>query len=532
MSTTPPEPGKGAESSWLRLPGAFRFPFGTSASGLETDTRSAAGRDDAAADQIAERDTRDADARDDVAGPPPVRSFREAFRRLSLRARIGLLAALGVGLAVAATSVAAYLTVRNQLHTSRDDNLFVRARSAVGSLLSTPEDLVGIPADALSAADVNLGLISADGQRYIARGKPGVVKAPPFGAPEQAVARGDAKQSIRTASLSGTEYRVVAVPVRAGTGLALVLAQPTADTEEVLHRLGLVLLIVGGLGIGAATTAGLAIARAGLRPVERLTAAAEHVAATEQLEPIEVRGHDELARLATSFNAMLAALSRSRERQQQLVADAGHELRTPLTSLRTNLDLLVQSATRGGLSDEDRDELLADVRAQSEELTILVQDLVELARDDPAAAQVEELDFAEVCERAIDRVKRRAPGLTFDVKLAPWVVKGDATALERAVANILDNAAKWSPAGASVQVRLDGGELQVIDEGPGIPPGDLPHVFERFYRATDARRLPGSGLGLAIVKQVADRHGGVVEAARVDAGGTQITFRLPAATST
>jgi two-component system sensor histidine kinase MprB len=531
MTTTPPEPGKAGESGWLRLPGAYRFPFGTSASGLETDTRSAADRDGAAAGRLAaERGTQNAEARDEEAGASRGRSFREAFRRLSLRARIGLLAALGVGLAVAATSAAAYLTVRTQLHTSRDDNLFVRARSAVGSILSTPRQLVEIPAEALGAADVNLGLISADGQRYIARGAPGAVKAPPFGAPEQAVARGDASQSIRTASVNGTEYRVVAVP--AGQGIALVLAQPTAGTEEVLHRLGLVLLIVGGLGIGVATTAGLAIARAGLRPVEQLTAAAERVAATERLEPIEVRGHDELARLATSFNAMLAALSRSRERQQQLVADAGHELRTPLTSLRTNLDLLVQTTSRGGLSDQDREELLADVRAQSEELTVLVQDLVELARDDPAAAQVEELDFAEICERAIDRVKRRAPGLTFDAKLAPWVVRGDATALERAVANILDNAAKWSPAGATVQVRLDGGELQVIDEGPGIPPADLPHVFERFYRATDARRLPGSGLGLAIVKQVADRHGGAVEAARADTGGTQVTFRLPAATST
>jgi two-component system sensor histidine kinase MprB len=354
--------------------------------------------------------------------------------------------------------------------------------------------------------------------------------APPMGNAELAVARGQADDSLRTASTAGVEYRVVSVP--AAPGIALVVAQPTKATEDLLNRLGLVLFLVGAAGVGLAAWAGLVIARAGLRPVEQLTAAAEHVAATDRLEPIEVRGHDELGRLATSFNAMLAALSRSRERQQQLVADAGHELRTPLTSLRTNLDLLVQSASRGGLSDEDRDELLADVRAQSEELTVLVQDLVELARDDPAAAQVEELDFAEICERAIDRVKRRAPGLTFDVKVAPWVVKGDATALERAVANILDNAAKWSPAGATVQVRLDSGELQVIDEGPGIPPADLPHVFERFYRATDARRLPGSGLGLAIVKQVADRHGGVVEAARADTGGTQITFRLPAATST
>jgi two-component system sensor histidine kinase MprB len=520
MTASPPEPGKTGESGWLRLPGAFRFPYGKAPNG---DQPVAGDAPDEVRNEVAA-------AEEESVAPPvmrrsPLAQRRASIARLSLRSRIALLVALAVAMAVAVSSIAAYITVRNRLHASVDDNLLVRAKSAAATGLRNSSQLTQIPPGFLGAADIRIGMILDDGGVASPSGL-----APPMGNAELAVARGQAENSLRTASTGGVEYRVVSVP--AAPGIALVVAQPTKATEDLLNRLGLVLFLVGAAGVGVAAWAGLVIARAGLRPVEQLTAAAEHVAATEQLEPIEVRGHDELARLATSFNAMLAALSRSRERQQQLVADAGHELRTPLTSLRTNLDLLVQSATRGGLSEEDRDELLADVRAQSEELTVLVQDLVELARDDPAAAQVEELDFAEVCERAIDRVRRRAPGLTFDVKLAPWVVRGDATALERAVANILDNAAKWSPAGGTVQVRLDGGELQVIDEGPGIPPADLPHVFERFYRATDARRLPGSGLGLAIVKQVADRHGGWVEAARADTGGTQITFRLPAATST
>ena len=527
MTTTPPESGRASESGWLRLPGAFRFPYGAAKPPRQDRTG-----EDGAADPVHIELEETAPLGDASTAIPagesrrsPLATARAAIAKLSLRSRIALLVALAVGLAVAVSSIAAYVTVRNRLHASVDENLLVRARSAAAAGLRTSSQLTRIPPGVLGAADVRIGMISANG---------GVAPlnefAPPMGATELAVARGQADDSLRTASTGGVEYRVVSVP--AGSDIALVVAQPTKSTEDLLDRLGLVLFLVGAAGVGVAASAGLVIARAGLRPVERLTAAAEHVAATGKLEPITVRGHDELARLATSFNAMLAALSRSRERQQQLVADAGHELRTPLTSLRTNLDLLVQSASRGGLSDEDREELLADVRAQSEELTVLVQDLVELARDDPAAAQVEELDFAEICERAIDRVKRRGPGLTFDAKLAPWVVRGDSTALERAVANILDNAAKWSPAGATVRVRLDGGELQVIDEGPGIPPADLPHVFERFYRATDARRFPGSGLGLAIVKQVADRHGGAVEAAKADTGGTQITFRLPAATST
>jgi two-component system, OmpR family, sensor histidine kinase MprB len=226
---------------------------------------------------------------------------------------------------------------------------------------------------------------------------------------------------------------------------------------------------------------------------------------------------------------MLAALGASRHRQQQLIADAGHELRTPLTSLRTNLDLLAQDDASQGrrLGAAERSELLADVRAQVEELSGLVQDVMELARDDPPQEQWEALDFAEVCERAIDRVRRRSTELTFDVKLEPWPARGDATALERAVTNVLDNAAKWSPPGGLITIRLNDGELRVSDQGPGISEADLPHVFDRFYRASAARQLPGSGLGLAIVRQVADRHGATVSAHHADGGGTLVVLRLP-----
>jgi two-component system sensor histidine kinase MprB len=325
--------------------------------------------------------------------------------------------------------------------------------------------------------------------------------------------------------LSG-RYRVAAVP-GSDPGTALVLAQSLTPTDEALDRLALVLSIFGFAGVVAAAAAGWAVARNGLRPVRRLTHAAEEIARTEELEPIEVEGNDEIARLATAFNAMLAALSASRDRQRQLVADAGHELRTPLTSLRTNLDLLGQADARGGLSEAARAELMDDVKFQIEELTTLIGDLTELAREQPPEVNLERVDLAEIVDRAVERVRRRAPGLQFDVQADPWWVTGEGAALERAVTNLLDNAAKWSPPLGTVSVRLRDGAVVVDDQGRGIAEEDLPKVFDRFYRSTDARTMPGSGLGLAIVRQVAERHGGTVSAGRSRDGGASFTLRVP-----
>lgn len=449
--------------------------------------------------------------------------------RRNLRTRVSVLGALGVGLAVALTSAAAFVTVRAQLHNQLDATLLRRAHAAVSSPLSDPARLVEVPAAALGAADVRIVLVRADGTAFSARGQAG---GPRLGPPELAVARGLAEQSVRTVSTGSQEFRVVAVPAR--QSLALVLAQSTAQTEATLARLGLVLLIVGAAGVALAAYAGLVIARAGLRPVDRLTAAAEHVARTGELRPLPVEGtdtadgtDDELARLAHTFNAMLAALGESRDRQRRLVADAGHELRTPLTSLRTNLDLLVQSDRQGGMSPDDRAELLADARGQAEELTGLVSDLVELAREDAPAGADEPVDLAELVEHAVERVRKRVFEVRFDVVTEPWTVHGDPQALTRAVTNLLDNAAKWSPAGGIVTVRLGGGAVTVADEGPGITQADLPYVFERFYRSSEARGMPGSGLGLAIVRQAAERHGGQVAAEPGPKGGALLTLRVP-----
>ncbi|WP_205857028.1 sensor histidine kinase, partial [Phytoactinopolyspora endophytica] len=396
---------------------------------------------------------------------PQTSGFARRVRsRLSLRTRVGALAALSVGLAVALTALAVYLTVSTQLVRSVDDSLYRRAADTLQSSLG-PSSLVQIPSDAFLASEMRIAYLSENGREaWSARGEE---SAPPLGDPEVTVARGEAETNVRTAELDGKTYRVVAVP--AGDGLALVVGQSMAQTEWILDRVRVVSLLVGGFGIVIATWAGLSVARAGLRPVRRLTEAAEHIARTQRLDPIEVEGSDEIARLAYSFNEMLSALNEARARQAQLVADAGHELRTPLTSMRTNLDLLAQSDREGGgLPPEDRSQIIDDVRAQAEELSQLMGDLVELSREDPPRESREHLDLADVVRDALTRVRRRALGVTFSADLKPWTVHGDPQMLGRAITNLLDNAAKYSPRNGTVRITLRAGTLEVDDEGPGI----------------------------------------------------------------
>jgi two-component system sensor histidine kinase MprB len=277
-------------------------------------------------------------------------------------------------------------------------------------------------------------------------------------------------------------------------------------------------------GIAVAVGLGLVVSRAALAPVRRVTDVAETVTKTGDLSRrIPAAGSDELGRLASSFNTMLAALEVSTEAQRQLVADASHELRTPLTSLRTNLEVL---ARRGRLPDEERERLLGDVVNQLDEMTTLVAGLIELARGEQHPEEPSDVRLDLVAEHAIERARRDRSGVEFKADLEETVVNGVPETIERAVANLLDNAAKWSPAGGEIEVEVRDGEVTVRDHGPGIDEEDLPHVFERFYRAPAARGMPGSGLGLAIVKQVAEAHGGEVRAERAEGGGTRMILRL------
>jgi two-component system sensor histidine kinase MprB len=292
----------------------------------------------------------------------------------------------------------------------------------------------------------------------------------------------------------------------------------------------LVLFIFGVAGVIIAAVVGAYVARSSLRPVRELSAAVEHVTVTKELTPITINATSDIAVLAESFNEMLESLASSRDRQARLIADAGHELRTPLTSLRTNIELLAADAESGMLKQQDRIDILADVKAQLVEFTELIGDLVQLARDETASTP-EALDFRNVVNSAVDRVRRRAHGIGFDVELNPFYVVGDSDMLERAVTNLLDNAVKWSPPGGTIRVQLEGDRLRVADQGPGISESDMPFIFDRFYRGDSARKTSGTGLGLSIVAQTMAQHGGWVKAGRSAQGGAEFTIQLPGATN-
>jgi two-component system sensor histidine kinase MprB len=431
---------------------------------------------------------------------------------VSFRLRVTLLAAAAVAAAVAASAAVVYVVVRHQLLGEVDSSLVSRARGFAEH-----------PPPGFEVGYVQLGRQASLGgpptylQVIDSTGQGADVELPGLDHAKRLAAKGG-KPFFSEGTVEDTHLRVFAAQV--GDGFAIQVARSLAEVDHTLHRLGLYMLIIGVVGVGIAGGLGLVVATAALRPVRNLTSVAEEVTATRDLtRRIDVHSQDELGRLATAFNAMLVALDASVKAQRRLVADASHELRTPLSSLRTNIEVLA-----GGkrLPAGEREKLLADVTGQVEELSALVGDLVEIDRDRPA--EVEDVRLDELVEHAVARAKVRAPKVLFRTQMEASLVRGAPAQLERAVSNLLDNAAKWS---SSVDVDVSGTEVTVRDHGPGISAEDLPHVFDRFYRATNARNLPGSGLGLAIVRHVAQTHGGEATAENAPDGGAVFRFRLP-----
>lgn len=436
-----------------------------------------------------------------------------------------------VGVVVLMVALAAYFGTRSSLYHQLDGELFEVAGYTAGPIGSDVETMGGLNADALHAANVTLFLLRSDGSTQEVPGQ-GSTLVP--GAPELAVARTQSGGSARTvADGNGVEYRMVAVPETIGTDrYAVVMARPLAPTLRTLHQLWLTMTVTGALGVTLAAALGWLSSREALAPLRNLSGAVAHVTETDELTPIEIHSDDELGDLTRSFNTMLNSLSSSRERQKRLIADAGHELRTPLTSMRTNIELLVADDKTGMLPEGARGEILHDIAAQLGEFTSLVGDLVQLSREDRATANPQSIDFRDVVEAAIVRAKRRGPGLHFDVELNhPLYLVGEPDTLERAVTNLLDNAVKFSPPGGTIHVHLDGDQLRIADQGPGIADEDLPHVFDRFYRSDQARNTPGTGLGLSIVAHTITSHGGQVTARRSAEGGAEFVVRLPGSTT-
>ncbi|WP_329134842.1 HAMP domain-containing histidine kinase [Streptomyces sp. NBC_01476] len=450
------------------------------------------------------------------------------MNNLPLRSRLTILTASAVAVAVALAALACWLITRNQLSNQLDSSLKA-VRPDPTQLVAAAQNCPANPQGGQVAPSFyTVRLIAPDGKVCLVFGDSPI----PATAADIAVADGRDRISVHDATAqNGTPMRVVTYQDHLRSiGFTASVARPLTENNHALDTLAWVLLAVTGVGVLGAASAGLWIARAGLRPVDTLTGTVEHIARTEDLNVrIPVEGHDEIARLSTSFNAMTAALASSRDRQQQLIADAGHELRTPLTSLRTNIELLERSeATGRALPPEDRRALLASVKAQMTELASLIGDLQELSRPD-AVRTPDVVPLHEVTGTALERARLRGPDLKLVADVRPWFVRGEAAALERAIVNLLDNAVKFSPPGGEIEVRLAGGQLTVRDHGPGIPAEELPHVFERFWRSPTARSLPGSGLGLSIVARTVQQSGGEVTLTPAPGGGTLATLRLPGA---
>lgn len=437
---------------------------------------------------------------------------------MTFKNRLTLAAAMAVAVAIAMASTAVYLIVRQELRSQVDADL--ERIASTGRVIESPNVVfrIELPEAPLGGPPGYAQLIGPTGQVWWPS-----TDLLPVGEKTMAVARGEMDPYFQDMVVEGTHVRVLTAPI--ATGFAVQLARPLNEVDEVLQRLRWILILITLSGVALAAGFGGVVAKAALVPVRRLTRATEHVTDTSDLtHRIEVKGHDELSRLAVSFNQMLDALDESLRTQRQLVADASHELRTPLTSLRTNIEVL---ANEDRLSLQEKADLRSDVVDQLDELTTLIGDVVELARGKEPADRWEELDLAELVEAAAVRAEHRGSGLRVNRDLEPTIVRGVPGRLERAVNNLIDNAAKWSPKGEAVEISLRKGVLEVRDHGPGIAAEDLPKVFDRFYRSKEARKMPGSGLGLAIVRQVAEAHGGSVEATDADGGGALFRFTLP-----
>jgi len=451
---------------------------------------------------------------------------------MSLRVRLGLAAGVAVAIAVIAVTVSSYAGTSSELRGQVDTQLRKEATRAQhftqGAGGPPPGDAGAGPGGRLAfehrqhapfgGAEADLEQISPDGTVHAPDSRDQI----PADGRMRALARSGHGSYFTDRTVRGIALRLYVVG--AGSAGAVVAALPLTAVNHALSHQLLLLVIIAAAGIALAALLGLLVARAALAPIARFTRQTEAIAASpERLETdrLEVHGGDELARLARTFNETLDALERSVQAQRNLVADASHELRTPIATIRANLQLMRDEER---LPAGEREALRRDVIEELDELTALVSDVVELARGSkPSAGAGDDVRLDEVVAAAVERTRRRAPGLTVTADLQPTLVRGEGDRIARAVANLLDNAMKWSPAGGEIEVRLHDGTLAVRDHGPGFADEDLPFVFDRFHRARAARATPGSGLGLAIVRQAAEAHGGAASAANAPGGGALVT---------
>jgi two-component system sensor histidine kinase MprB len=452
------------------------------------------------------------------------------MRRPTLRRRLTTLTAAAVAIAVVGVSLAAWLLLRLEMRNEVAGDLGQQADDI--SQHYDPTKLASPPAWARSDVSTLFGVVEPSGHSRHPHFQSLTL---PVTETDVEVALGDSPPVMRDVTIHHVHYMMITQ--HSVRGDAVQLAADMTDQDDTLTHFAVLLLGADAVAIVVAAALGYGLTVAGLQPVHRVASAAAHVAATQDLHaavPISPHETAEVASVAASVNQMLTALGMSREAQRQLVDDASHELATPLTSLRTNVNLLLRAERNPErqLSGADRQRLLTDIEAQMGELDQLIEEVVDVARDPGYGEEITELDLADVVRAAVTRARARTPEVTFALTEQSVPIIGKRGSLERAVLNLLDNAAKWNPPGEPVYVdiqRLAGlASITVTDRGPGVPDADLERVFERFHRTDDARALPGSGLGLAIVRQVVLSHGGHAWLSRRVEGGTVAHIAMPA----
>lgn len=447
---------------------------------------------------------------------------------MTLRARIAIALAVLAGLAAVVVAFTAFVTTDQRVRAEVDSYLDTyghrfqdRDGRDAAALCGRrgPNPALGGPRIGDDGVEgVAFQCISPDGVAVVTLGSVSL----PVDAEDHVLAGAGGGVRTRTVRVDDRTYRVQTVALPAGG--AVQIARDYGESQRVLDGLRWWLLLVVAATAALGAGAGWLIARRATEPLVQLTSAAEEVATTGRLDvAIPVSGDDEPGRLGRAFATMLGALGRSRDQQQQLVQDAGHELRTPLTSLRTNVETLQRYDS---LPEPTRRSILADLETETRELGTLVDELVQLATDTYDDEPEQRIALDQLVERAADRVRRRT-GREIITSISPSEVVGRPRDLSRAVGNLLENAAKFSEAPAPIELSLSDGVIRVRDHGPGVPPSDRLHIFERFYRSAEARALPGSGLGLAIVEQTATSHGGSVRVEGAEGGGALFIMTLP-----
>ncbi|HWB21667.1 MAG TPA: HAMP domain-containing sensor histidine kinase [Gaiellaceae bacterium] len=446
---------------------------------------------------------------------------------MSFRLRLTVLASLAVAVAIVGASFAVYYTDRHELIAQVDNDL--SSSLTLPRLNAVFSDRIGDVTRVSGRAESGqsnvgkllAGPVAANGFRVVLPRSSTAVQVQIFKPKPGSSPKAISQSTFSTSTIDGVPTRTLSISSKAQV---VTISRSLLDVDHNLSRLRWLLIFISLGGIGTAAILGALVSGRAVAPLRRLTETTERIVETGDLsQRTGRRGRDEISRLSTRLDELLASLEASLRTQRQLVADASHELRTPIATLRANIGLLAHPGTLG---QSERSELIEDVQEELESMTALVGELVELARGEEPDVVPTEFRLDEVVQGAVDRAARRAPDLSFQTRLEPSLITGVPERVERAVTNLLDNARKWSPPSETVDVAVHDGVVEVRDRGPGIAAEDAPLVFNRFYRAKAARGMPGAGLGLSIVKQIADAHGGSVSIDRAADGGAILRLQL------